>query len=347
VSWSWTDEECVAANAAGRILPAQRDRLVGRPRGFPYFGLAAAVATPIVALILHGFGQNDGAITVAIIGGYLAVVGFSLNAAERRQRRRLRADLEHPDVQSGLARIVPRGNGYEARDGLETIGMPYDGPALPAPGWYRMYWVARTDQGWAYRHLLSIEPDPQPEPRVSPDDIRATREAMVQAMGATPSELLANRAGVLTTKQRGSLRRGFVGRIIGVLCGLSIAYGFLWLMYYDFKESIEDPWSLRFLAFLPGLFAAGTLLAVGATLRNMRRITRALSDAAPVVRVEGPVVVRPDDDNWQVVLDQLTYTVSEPVARMFVQPGTYAFYHLPKLERLLLGEPVEPAVVDV
>jgi len=344
VSWSWTDEESLQANAAGRLSPEQREVLKGRPPGFSYFGLAAAIFTPVLALVLHQAGQNDAAITVGIIGTYLALTLFFVNGYERRQQRRLDAGLDHPTIQSGLAQVVPHGKGREMRHGLVRIGIPYDGPGLPEPGWYRIHWVEQTEYRQLIHRLLSIDPTPQSVPTMEPADLLAAREAMVQAMGSSMSELLANRAGVLTTKQRGSLRRGFVGRIIGVLCGLAIAYGFLWIMYYDIQSSVEDPWNIRIISAVPGLIALGTLIAVGVTMRNMRRVTKALSDPTPVVRIVGPVVVREGDDNWELELGGVKHLVDAKVAKTFEQPGTYALYRLPTLDRLLLAEPVEPAI---
>jgi hypothetical protein len=347
VSWSWTDEESFQANAAGRLVPEQREVLKGPPPGFSYFGLAAAILTPVLALALHGFGQNYAAITVGIIGAYVALTLFFVNGYERRQQRRLDAGLDHPTIQSGVGQVVPLGKGLEMRHGLARIAIPYDGPSLPAPGWYRIHWVEQTEHGHTMHRLLSIDPTPQPVPTIEPADVVTAREVMVTAMGSSMSELLANRAGVLTTKQRGSLRRGFVGRIIGVLCGLGIAYGFLWIMSYDIRSSVEDPWNIRIISIVPGLIALGALIAVGVTVRNMRRVTKALSDPTPVVRIEGPVVVREGDDTWELELGGVKYIIDAKVATTFAQPGTYALYHLPTLQRLLLAEPVTPAIVDV
>lgn len=175
----WTDPQTVAANADGRVTPAQRSLIVGRKIRPPYFawtllifwaatlGLAGwAGATPRDYPSSIPDGGVSGAlaaiglaalVTFLWFPGLALMVGFSRWQARHRRRRRIAA-LAAGRIESAVGWIVDLDDGgSEARVGGDLIAVPEGAPPLPPPGPYRLYWLESPARGYN-RVLLCTQP---------------------------------------------------------------------------------------------------------------------------------------------------------------------------------------------
>ncbi|MET9088065.1 hypothetical protein ABZX77_40335 [Streptomyces sp. NPDC004237] len=172
----WTDEDAVAANAAGRVTPAQYAAVAGRGIRPPYGAYALFAVWLALAGLMGTATGRDGpggdsaglaatALRTALFGGVTApyilvmalLVGVPRWRARGRRRRRITA-LAACRISSAVGEVVARPGGEpEALVGTSRLSVPEGAPALPPPGTYRLYWLESAKAGPGPL-LLSAQP---------------------------------------------------------------------------------------------------------------------------------------------------------------------------------------------
>jgi len=336
--FDWTDEDVLAANAAGRVAPAQRALLVGSPERMHLFGIGLQLVTVAVGGALLLSGHVPAAITVLLVGSNVAVVLIGVGWGQRRSRADLITHVDSPRIDSGIGQIVSLpGGGYEARVGADRLSCAGGGAPLPPPGWYRLYWLASTAYEGADRWLLSVSPQPLPG---SPDLVR---DAVMAGLGCTEQELASNRTGALAPRQRRTLLRGIRARVgAGLLLLALTGAGWAALGPRVGQRLAGSPPAAALAALGCLLTVTGAvLLAVVVMARTGRRLRRVLRQGRPVATLRGSASVeRVHDELYRLHIHGHRFPLDENAARAFTWPGRYAAHYLPALDRLLSAEPL-------
>ncbi|WP_328499698.1 hypothetical protein OG828_48680 [Streptomyces sp. NBC_00457] len=191
----WADADLVAANAEGRVTPAQRAMIIGNSRvplvWWPLLivaGWVLIIAGFVLAVLAvnamdhaddRGFLGSVFALAfvvicvlllpamVMVMGGLLVAEGGKRcekrreHRELRRWRRRRAAALAAPRIGAAMGRIVQvaeqADERREARVGEQPVPVAEGAPPLPPPGPYRLYWLEPIRRG-AGPLLLSAEP---------------------------------------------------------------------------------------------------------------------------------------------------------------------------------------------
>lgn len=337
----------VAANAAGRLAPGQREMLLGGP-----------IRPPVAGPVLIGLGLVTGGMLALAgrvgpgVGTFLVVMGLGLavmgmNLDTRRRRRRLRSDLAAAQIGSGPGEVVGDGqDSVEIRTGLDLIDLGLGAPAPPEPGVYHLYWLEHPHaQRWnSTRVLLSARPTPASRQ----GHTAASGPVLLLALGITEADLRDNRAGVLSPPQRRmlarSLRRRILACVLAILLGAGCVAGSV-VELSGLRPSSPSEDTIG--ALLPAIGGSLVLLVVGFLVPRLRRTAATLRLPAPVAHASGPVTLRrvslesDDQLDWHLALDQLTFPVATIVARAFFEPVRYTLYYLPAGPTLLSAEPLD------
>jgi hypothetical protein len=383
----WGSPEAWAANAAGEVSPVQWALVAGRRVRPPCVAWAMLI---VWAALVIGFGVAAGAdqgtqtglpagrvpatlaamATMGLISGCYLVplvlwAGWGRWRARRRRRARIAA-LKARRIVGGLGEISgtagSAGAASTARVGQMRLPLPDGAPPLPLPGEYWLYWLVPTRRH-ASPLLLSAEPVDAQEAanrraHPSPAQQALVRRVLADELGVTPERLAANRAGVLTHRQRRALVRRIRLRLLfpGVLIGAVVAAGLGFFAVWGVLSLLRTHWADAFgaavafgihgLAFAPPFVMMAWELVASS---GLPAVVSALRASAPVERVEGEAVVRlvgPLDEEWEIrVAGALRLPVSPMVGSALLAPGRYALYYLPGLGLLLSAEPLE-AVAD-
>ncbi|MCR3725247.1 hypothetical protein FHS35_002095 [Streptomyces umbrinus] len=211
----WADADLVAANAEGRVTPAQRAMIIGNspPVWWPLLIVAGWVLV-IAGCVLGVLAANamdhiDGpgflgsvfalafvVICVLLLPAMVMVMGGVLVAEggkrcekrrehreHRRWHRRRAAALAAPRIGGALGRIVQvaeqADERREARVGEQPVPVAEGAPPLPPPGPYRLCWLESIRRG-AGPLLLSAEP-------VDSEEAERVTEQGASCSGRTPS----------------------------------------------------------------------------------------------------------------------------------------------------------------
>ncbi|MCX4905195.1 hypothetical protein [Streptomyces sp. NBC_00878] len=317
--------------------------------------------------------------TMGLISGCYLVplalwAGWGRWRARRRRRARIAA-LKARRIVGGLGEVSGSAGSAGSVDtagsagaagsacvGQMRLALPDGAPPLPLPGEYWLYWLVPTRRG-ASPLLLSAEPVDAQEAanrraHPSPAQRALVRRVLADELGVTPERLAANRAGVLTHRQRRALVRRIRLRLLfpGVLIGALVAAGLGFFAVWGVLSLLRTHWADAFgaavafgihgLAFAPPFVMMAWELVASS---GLPAVVSALRASAPVERAEGETVVRllgPLDEEWEIcVAGDLRLPVSPMVGSALLAPGRYALYYLPGLGLLLSAEPLE-AVAD-
>lgn len=362
----------MAANAAGRVTPAQYAVVAGRRIRPP----CLAYALVAVWLAMEGLmgvdaavagdrpgGDPDGAAAALVMTtfvwgpsflGLVLMAGVPRWRARGRRRRRIAA-LVACRMSSAVGEVVARpGGAPEARVGAHRLSVPEGAPALPPLGACRLYWLesAKADPGPL---LLSAQPLDRQEAEAPTDfvstDAAARGQLLLEAMGLTQRDLAANRAGRLTARQRRPLIRRFCLHAVrwglGAILGIGLFLGPSVAAIVELVVSgPTGPWFLDMVGLLFCLaFGAGfavpiaVILWSGSAESRLMVLWRALRTPDQVRCAVDTVSVRGAGTWWQLSAGGMTFMVASTVAQTFFGPGRYALYHLPDLGVLLSAEP--------
>jgi hypothetical protein len=161
------------------------------------------------------------------------------------------------------------------------------------------------------------------------------RGALADAVGFSPDDLAANRAGRLSTAQRASLLRddrirvGFVG-----LCGVAATASFVMAVTFGLSE-------LRALKFW--VFAAFFAIAAGIGVKSAEQLWRDVRTGV-VSGVEGFVSSTLDQSGsaqeYYWVVQGRRFSVTGDMYTV-LEAGRYWLYFLPRTRRVMSVEPLE------
>ncbi|MGP4051198.1 hypothetical protein [Streptomyces sp. 2A115] len=243
----------------------------------------------------------------------------------RRWCRRRAAALAAPRIGGAMGRIVQvaeqADERREARVGEQPVPVAEGAPPLPPPGPYRLYWLESIRRG-AGPLLLSAEPVDSEEAERVTEQGASPGIRLAEALGFTPQDLAANRAGRLSLRQRRRERVG-VGRGTAFygLPYLLVAAVLLWTgSLVRVGDQAWVWWCLGCLAW--ALLCAWLGCRLRATWRTEPLVERAV----------GEVALRPPRlgtwTEWEVSAGEFRVWADPTVAQAFLPaPGRYALYH--------------------
>jgi hypothetical protein len=263
-------------------------------------------------------------------------------------RRQRRAGLDAPTIASGVGEIRPYRNGsILVVPGVHVI-YPWNGPPLPAPGWYRMHWLVERPGPRNYELTWLLSAVPVAPPGWPPDALARERDRVLAALHRTPQELAGNAAGLLGADQRRQLRRSIRRIVAGVTIAVPFGLAFVAMVPTVLWGTVtQGAYGHAVLALLPAGVVAVFVGAIRDAVRDARGLRAALAAEAPVLRADGPVSVIEDDGSYRVATGTVELPVPEPVSRAFVPGMPYTLYHLARPARLLSAEPSRaPEPVD-
>jgi hypothetical protein len=342
----WTDPRAVAANAGGRVTMAQRELIVGRPVRGPYPAAAVLLALVAVPVLLITHGQQGWGITAATLLGMTIIWAGTMYGHLRAARRRRQANLADPVIESGIGEIRPTGNGPVLVVPDVDLRHSYGDPPLPAPGWYRVYWLRDrlSAGGYQVHRLLSAEPVPAADLGGWPlDQLAPQRDRLLAELRRTPADLADNETGALSPGQRRELRRAVRRTVVGVVVAVPFALVFVAMASVILWSTLWlGAYGHTVLALLP---AAGAALFAGwivSALSDVGAMRAALAAPAPVLRVDGPVSLLLDDGSFRVAVGAVDFGVRTPEAEAFTVSKPYTLYYLDRPRRLLCAQPSGP-----
>jgi hypothetical protein len=338
-NWSLTDPDSVAANAAGRLTQQQRERLRRRPSrwifGYPLAVLALLLAGEVLAAVWANW------LLAAILLAPMATTVLSGLPGARRRYQIRRDDYRQPRVERGIGVLRCDRHGSWPTVPGRHLTARRDLPPVPT-GWYELHWLVDPDataQG-RYGTLLSAAPPPPGWPAPwSPAQAAQARAALAGVLDCTADDLVANRAGALSPRQRRRLARqrrgdwyalGFV-----TLAGLTTTV----LVVVALVQPGQSGW-VRWIVVIPLGGLIGFVLLGTRAVRQAAAHSAALRAATPVLRLAGPLVPTPGGDDPDILTTPgLTFVSDGPIAAAFVPDRRYLLYYLARPVTLLAAEP--------
>jgi hypothetical protein len=336
----WTDPRAVAANEDGRLTPEQYELVAGSPPGSPYPVAALLVLFASVPVALLAGGQTGWGITTTTLLVWAAIWAGGMRLEARSARRRLLADLNAPTVESGVGEIRRSGKGSAVVVPGTRPQYRWDGPRLPEPGWYRLYWLRQRPGRRGYQANWLLSAAPATLSGWPPDRLAPERDRILAALRRTPDELADNEAGVLSDDQRREVRRAARRAVLGVLAGAPFGLAFLAMVPAILWGTVaEGAYAHAVLVLLPAGVVAMLAAWTVSRLQEARALRATLAAPAPVLRTEGPVSLLEDDGAFRVAAGERAFDIPVPVAGAFTVARPYALYHLDRPPRLLSAAP--------
>jgi hypothetical protein len=179
--------------------------------------------------------------------------------------------------------------------------------------------------------LLPAAPDPLSDPHL---------RKMCHALDCTPRDLVANRAGRLSLRQRRGQATGLTIRLLlaVVTAGLCSLFLLVTVKVIVNTATMEAGWPI--LLAIAIVFFVLLFLGFVRLLASIARIVAVLRDAAPVARATGSVTIEfVGEDYRQVTVGAIQLSIIDSRANAFAEPGGYAVYYLPGRSQLLSAEP--------
>ena len=373
--YDWANPATLAANRAGKLTDEQR-KLVGEPVHWRCLLLVWAIAVAGVtglAIVAARNGNFSGFLFVAFpLVIVVALVGVN------RARGQARDDAVAGRIVQAQGQVTWDGVRYVAEVSGRRL-RPLRRSALPAPGPYDFYYLARSGV------LLSAEPQHGAVPPVPGDASgmgselarRALMEALARTVRFSPEDLAANRAGRLSAGQRRRLGVAVVDTFFGTLGGVAgalvLVLGALTAATYTVAPriapsqaaAVEELLQGQSVSFAPLLGGALALLLIVGGVAAFLAARPVLRDAwgGHVAAVDGEVVaesgvIRAATVYYYVVRERrgkseddgrkpMRFVVSPLAYRALVRGQPYCLYYLPHLHTLLSIEPLAPPVSPV
>jgi hypothetical protein len=176
----------------------------------------------------------------------------------------------------------------------------------------------------------------------SGDILQAADENLMAALGFTPEDLVANRQGYMTNKQRRQMKIVAWRKVIGWII---FAFFFAAMCFVGAYAMVNEGFPQASGALMIACIAAGFILVSAVAILRLRQV-RADLDNGDVTSISGHLVgaVRNTGRKWEMrpafYSPPIALDLPQSALTTFQQGETYRVYFLPKSELVLSAEHV-------